>query len=244
MYDLKVVVEEVKGFCDMPMHVGDYFEVQGGRIIIPEGKYMCLWALQTMMPFLPVKQRKIDEENDWIPYTERLCCPDPNGMVIYRIETIDPLTKKVIKKERPETDTVKKRMLVNEELCSGCRACETVCSFTHTGSFCGENAKIQIKKIEEEGKDVPLVCRQCGNAPCIEACPVDALYKGSQTKAVLINEEKCISCKKCEKACPFGSIHFSETNKPIICDLCGGDPACVKRCPVSAITFGNAGKKN
>lgn len=242
MYDLKVVVEEVKGFCDMPMNVGDFFDVIGGKIIIPEGKYVCLWALQSMMPFLPAKQRKIDEENDWIPYTERICCPDPNGMVIYRIETIDPVTKKVIKKERPENDTIKKRMLVNSDLCSGCRSCETACSFFHTGSFCGTNAKIQIQKVEEEGRDIPYVCRQCGNAPCIESCPSGALYKNPETKAVLVDEEKCIGCRKCEKSCPFGSIHFNKSNKPIICDLCGGDPACVKRCVVGAITYGSAGK--
>lgn len=244
MYDLRIVVDEVKGFCDMPMKPGDYFELKGGKIVIPEGKYVCMWALQSIMPFLPAKQRKIDEDNDWIPYTERLCCPDPNGMVIYRIETIDCVTGKVIKKERPEKDTIKQRILVNSDLCTGCRACETICSFEHTGSFCGDNARIQIQKAEEEGEDIPHVCRQCGNAPCIQSCPVGALSKDSETKAVIVDEDKCIGCKICEKACPFGSIHFNKSGKTLICDLCGGDPSCVKRCPAGAITYGNAGKKN
>ena len=88
MYDLRIVVDEVKGFCDMPMKVGDFFEVRGGRIIVPPGQHICMWALQSLMPFFPVKQRASKEENDWIPYTKRISCPDPNGMVIYRIDRI------------------------------------------------------------------------------------------------------------------------------------------------------------
>ncbi len=242
MYDLRVVVDEIKGFCDLPMKVGDFFEVKGGKIIVPEGKHICLWALQSMMAFLPAKQRKIDEKNDWIPYTEKICCPDPNGMVIYRIETIDPKTKKVVRKEKENIDTVLPRMLVDEDVCTGCRACETVCSFTHSGSFNGLKARIQIHKNEEEGIDSPHVCRQCGNAPCIEVCSTGALYKDEITNAILVDGEKCIGCKLCAEACPFDSIHFNLEMKPMICDLCGGDPECVKRCPVEAISFGNAGE--
>lgn len=236
MYDLRVVVEEVKGFCDMPMQPGDYFEVKGGKIIVPDGKYICLWALQSMMPLLPLKQRKIAEENDWVPDTEKICCPDPNGMVIYRIETIDQQTNR-------ENDGPKARLLVNWEKCTGCRACETLCSFRHTESFSGEDSRIRIEKNELQGDDIPYVCRQCGNASCVEACPTEALSRDAQTKAVLVDEEKCTGCKLCSQVCPFNSISFHrETGKALICDLCGGEPACVQRCPVGAITFGRPGQ--
>lgn len=238
MYDLKVVVEEVKGFCDMPMKPGDYFEVKGGRIIVPEGKYICLWALQSMMPFLPLKERRSDEENDWVPYTKRICCPDPNGMVIYRIDTVDPGTGKVVEDEDDGGVNAKSRMFVDEDKCSGCRACETVCSFTHSGNFCGENSRIKVEKDECQGIDLPCVCRQCGNAPCLEACPVGALSRDLITRAVLVDQNKCIGCRTCVKACTFNGIRFShETGKAFICDLCGGDPACIKRCPTGAIKF-------
>lgn len=242
MYDLKIVVEEVKGFCDLPMRPGDYFELKGGRIIIPQGKYICLWALQSMMPLLPLKQRKIAEENDWVPHTKRICCPDPNGMVIYRIEAIDPETRELIE-EPIQDDHPKPRMLVDPAKCTGCRACETTCAFQHTQSFCGEDARIRIEKKEATGLDSPHVCRQCGNAVCVEACPTKALSRHPLTKAILVEEEKCIGCKVCSKVCPFNSISFhQETNKARICDLCGGEPACVSRCSAKAITFGNAGK--
>lgn len=242
MYNLKITVDEIKGFCDLPMKVGDYFEVKGGRIIIPEGKYICLWALQSMMPLLPLKQRQPIDENDWVPYTKKICCPDPNGLVIYRIETVDPETGMIVDESAVKSDNPRPRMLIDPDKCSGCRACETACSFSHTGSFCGENSRIKIDKVEAEGTDSPRVCRQCGNAPCIDACPNKALSKHPVTKAVIVDETKCTGCRACLKVCPFNCISFHNiTHKALVCDLCGGSPECVKRCATGAIRYGNAG---
>jgi len=234
MYNLRVVVEEIRGFCDLPMVPGDYFEVQGGKIIVPPGKHICLWALQSLMPMLPLKQRKIDEENDWVPYTKRICCPDPNGMVIYRIDVLDEENKAVEEEVRP-------RMLVDADKCSGCRACELACSLANFGQFAPDKALIQIAKQETAGIDAPLVCRQCGNAPCIAACPAGALSKEPVTKAVLVDEERCISCRLCLKACPFDAIFFGKNGKAGICHLCHGNPSCTRKCSVGAITFGRKG---
>lgn len=235
MFDLKVVVEEIKGFCDLPMQPGDYFEVRGGKILIPPGKHICLWALQSLLPLLPLKQRKIDEENDWVPFTKRICCPDPNGMVIYRIDTIS-------NSPAPEPEEIRPRMLVDESKCTGCRACELTCSMANTGEFAPEKAHIQIEKQETEGLDRPQVCRQCGTAPCIEACPAKALTKDPATQSVLVDIERCTGCRLCQKACSFAAIHFPAAGRlAAICHLCHGDPQCVKRCPSGAITFGRKG---
>ncbi len=66
MYDLRVTVESVAGFCDLPMKPGDYFEVRGSALVLPEGGHICIWALQSLMPFLPAKQRATNDPNDWI----------------------------------------------------------------------------------------------------------------------------------------------------------------------------------
>lgn len=224
MYDLKVVVEEVKGFCDMPMQPGDYFEVKAGRIILPPGKHMCLWALQSLMPFLPLKQRRIQEENDWVPYTKRICCPDPNGMVIYRID--------IVGDEDSETQIVRERMLVEADQCIGCKACETACP----------SQAIRIERGQSMAKFSPKVCRQCGNAACVNVCPKKALSKDPVTKAICVDEDLCVGCGLCSKACPFDSISFGEGNKARICDLCAGAPLCVQQCPTGAIVFGRKGE--
>jgi carbon-monoxide dehydrogenase iron sulfur subunit len=88
MYRLKVIVEKIDGYCNLPMMVGDHFFVDGGKITIPEKKYICLWALQSMMPIFPLLQRVDSSENDWTRKANQFCCPDPKGKVYYRIERI------------------------------------------------------------------------------------------------------------------------------------------------------------
>ncbi|SHK57979.1 TIGR04076 family protein [Desulforamulus aeronauticus] len=244
MFDLRVVVEEVRGFCDLPMRSGDYFEVRGGRIIVPEGKHICLWALSAMLPMFPAKQRKIDEENDWLPSTQHMCCPDPNGMVIYRIDRIaddSSNTQQAVKKVEQERNKPFPRMLVDEKVCTGCRSCELACSFHKKGFFLAEEARVRVMKDEENGLDRPQVCRQCGNARCVQACPEGALERHPETHAIILNAELCVGCAACAEACPFGSIHFKE-QQPVICDLCGGDPRCIERCATGALRFGRAGE--
>ena len=224
MYDLRVVVDEVRGFCDLPMQVGDYFEVRGGKIFIPQGKYVCLWALQSIMPILPLKERNIVEENDWVPHTDKITCPDPAGRVIYRIIPVG--------KERSNE---KDRILVNPESCTGCGTCEKICGDSH------HDKVSRIRVGWSNGKHMPTICRQCGSAPCFNVCSHGALKRDERTKAVIVIEERCKSCGECIQSCPFDAMTLdSKTGKPLVCDLCGGDPACVQNCPSGAIVYGRA----
>lgn len=86
MYDLKISIHSVKGNCNMPMKKGDYFLLKEGKLFIPEGKHFCMWALQSVLPLLPAKQRNIVEENDWLEDVKFVSCPDPAGRVILKIE--------------------------------------------------------------------------------------------------------------------------------------------------------------
>lgn len=82
MKDLKVEVIGVKKRCGAKHKVGDHFFVRGaGTIEIPKGKKICLYALNSLFPFLTAKQR-VDElpADDWIGETEILGCPDPKGV--------------------------------------------------------------------------------------------------------------------------------------------------------------------
>jgi carbon-monoxide dehydrogenase iron sulfur subunit len=139
-----------------------------------------------------------------------------------------------------------KRILVRQEVCSGCRACEVACVAHHERGFGTTSARIRVTKIEPLGIDRPHVCRLCRRAPCVAACPADALYRDESTGAVLLRSEECIGCSACVDACPFGmaALH-PKTGLALICDLCGGDPACVKRCATGAIVYAdtNAGAR-
>ena len=85
---LKVTVERIDGYCNLPMLVGDYLIVDGGRLFIPQGKHFCMWALQSMMPIFPLLQRAPAEKGDWTNRVDQFCCPDPKGLVHYRIERL------------------------------------------------------------------------------------------------------------------------------------------------------------
>jgi len=81
------------------------------------------------------------------------------------------------------------------------------------------------------GVEIPHLCAQCDDYPCVNACPVNALSVDPKTTAVLVDREVCIGCGQCIKACPGDvPIMHPKDKKAVICDLCGGDPECVKVC--------------
>jgi len=122
--------------------------------------------------------------------------------------------------------------------CTGCRACEYACSFAHTGEFNPLDSRIKISEFLDDFVFVPSVCTQCEDAYCVSVCPTHALTKNSETGVVEFDGDKCIGCKQCVIACPWGSIKLNHTAKEIIkCDMCGGDPECVKVCQAKALEF-------
>lgn len=137
-----------------------------------------------------------------------------------------------------------KRILVRNDVCSGCRACEVACVARHDGRFGTATARIRVTKNEPLGMDHPQGCRLCQRAPCVAACPTGALYKDETTGAVLLRPDDCIGCSACVDECPFGmaALH-PESGLALICDLCGGDPACVKRCATGAIVYADTGAR-
>jgi len=114
--------------------------------------------------------------------------------------------------------------------CTGCQRCEIACSLHHEGWIWPEASRIRIF-MPFPGVEVPHLCAQCDDYPCVESCPVEALKVDENTGAVLVDQETCTSCGQCLEACPGKvPILHPETNKAVICDLCNGDPECVKVC--------------
>jgi carbon-monoxide dehydrogenase iron sulfur subunit len=83
MRELKVEVAKIRERCGAKHKVGDTFFIRGeGTIEIPSGKRVCIFALNSLFPFLTTKQREDElHGDDWISETEYLTCPDPKGVV-------------------------------------------------------------------------------------------------------------------------------------------------------------------
>ena len=114
--------------------------------------------------------------------------------------------------------------------CSGCRKCEIACSLFHENRVWPEASMIRVFMLVP-GLEFPHFCAQCEDYPCVESCPVDALSVSKKTGAVLVDNEKCIACGQCIDACPGRIPHMHPKEKHIvICDLCNGNPQCVKVC--------------
>jgi len=90
MAKIKVTVEKIDGYCNLPMLVGDYFYLDGSKLFVPDGKYICMWALQSMIPVFPIFNEKDKlAKTHWIKKVEHFICPDPKGKVLYRLEKVE-----------------------------------------------------------------------------------------------------------------------------------------------------------
>lgn len=91
LYDLRVECIEINGDDVASYDVGDYFEVRGEELVFPDGQGFSMYALASLLPLLPAKQRKT-HPNDWMTTDTRVAGPDPNVSGVFRITRIDERT--------------------------------------------------------------------------------------------------------------------------------------------------------
>lgn len=143
--------------------------------------------------------------------------------------------------------------------CIGCKACEVACVRSHNGFSWPQTPQEFLPRIQVVSNQIgslALTCRQCDDAPCARVCPVGALVIDKHSVQALPG--KCIGCKSCVMACPFGAISLVVTHRPSVagsvtkqvsvlkCDLCEGispQPSCVAVCPTKALEFYPPGSK-
>ncbi|MGO9136548.1 MAG: 4Fe-4S dicluster domain-containing protein [Syntrophales bacterium] len=133
-----------------------------------------------------------------------------------------------------------KYLFAERENCTGCRACEYACSVFHTGIVRPSVARIHVMKYKDS-IDVPILCWHCNDAPCVAACPTTpkSIQPDPNHNGIILNEKTCLGrrCLKCQEACPAQFVWANpDTGQPLMCDMCEGDPACVKACAAQSGT--------
>lgn len=138
-------------------------------------------------------------------------------------------------------------------LCISCMTCMANCFNKHDVE--GDVAKARLNVAQTLAVSAPIACHHCVDAPCVKACPEGALYHDdAHGNIVNIRQERCIGCRNCVQACPFGAVEVYpiETTETIggikikgekksfliKCDLCfdrENGPACVEACPTTAL---------
>ena len=120
---------------------------------------------------------------------------------------------------------MEKVLTINYQKCTGCRLCELVCSVMH------------------DGVSNPARSQQCEDAPCLNVCPVKAVSRDEDYGFVAVDYDICIGCRSCVAVCPFGAMNYNVIDKKVFkCDLCGGNPQCVRFCEEKAVDYVDAGR--
>jgi molybdopterin-containing oxidoreductase family iron-sulfur binding subunit len=159
-------------------------------------------------------------------------------------------------------------MVIDLARCDGCGKCTQACNKMHF--IPPDRQYIPVLEMHDAKLETPYFfprpCFHCDEPPCTKVCPVNATYK-TQDGTVLIDNERCIGCRFCMAACPYGARSFNWGAPPDSpaqqaeyspewgyprkmgtvekCDFCpehaamGMLPACSSGCPMGAIYFGD-----
>jgi Fe-S-cluster-containing dehydrogenase component len=168
-------------------------------------------------------------------------------------------------------------LVIDLDTCVGCHACAVACKQWNAGGIAGpvtdENAygkdpfgvwfnRVHSYEVEPAPESAqppmtlhfPRSCLHCETPACVTVCPTGASYKRASDGIVLVDEDKCIGCKLCSWACPYGAREYSAVEGVMKkCTLCVDriynehleeserQPACVQACPTRARHFGDLG---
>ncbi|GEM_PF-739020 len=188
---------------------------------IKDGAFDCL-----AIPFSTHEMRRAAE----LALHSRLVTPSRSGM---------PAAPVVVVRAQPE-------------LCYACLSCIVACAYSNLGLSADAPLRPELlsaARLSVEaagGYSVPLHCMQCADAPCLLVCPTGALQRSNPNSPIFAVVARCIGCKSCVLACPFGVLTLDAGQRVVQkCDQClcrtreGRQPACVENCPTDALVLVN-----
>lgn len=172
----------------------------------------------------------------------------------------------------PTPPTVRLGLVIDLDTCVGCQACVIACKSWNSGGvvapltdrdpYGARPDGVWLNRVHgfearfDDGRErtlsFPRSCLHCEDAACVTVCPTGASYKRAADGIVLVDEDKCIGCKLCSWACPYGAREYdSDSGVMKKCTLCidrihndalperERQPACVSTCPTGARHFGD-----
>ena len=153
--------------------------------------------------------------------------------------------------EATGSQVIEKRVLVDLDRCIECGSCAAACHYSHANMP-------SVRQARAGWALLPVICRQCKAAPCVDVCPAEAMVR-DERGVVRRRLFRCIGCGSCARACPFGVIPTEPRGTPVQskspdrmsghqiakCDLCvdrladhpDAVPRCVAACPAGALMF-------
>jgi sulfur reductase FeS subunit len=162
-------------------------------------------------------------------------------------------------------------MVIDLNTCTGCRACQAACALENKTPYWSGEYRTYVEDLATgefpnvKRAFIPHACMQCDHPACVEACPTGASHKNADG-VVVVDPERCILCKYCESACPYGGRYeyseadrtkalevFGEAPPNVYIDKCnfceqrlqiGLEPACVTTCLAGARIFGDLDDPN
>lgn len=173
----------------------------------------------------------------------------------------------------PKQTERKLGLVIDLDTCVGCHACATSCKewndagysapLTDRDPYGAAPDGVWFNRVHgfevqtpagSKTVNFPRSCLHCDNAPCVTVCPTGASFKREADGIVLIDADKCIGCKLCSWACPYGAREYdADAGVMKKCTLCvdriynenlpeaARVPACVAACPTGARSFGDLG---
>jgi phenylglyoxylate dehydrogenase beta subunit len=130
-------------------------------------------------------------------------------------------------------------LVFHPEKCNGCLECEKACIAAHASSVAVGKSRIKISK-EGGDKRKAVVCVHCETCPPYEVCPSALIEFHEDGKYWTLDEHRCFACMACIPRCPYDGIFFEGEfgiETAYMCDLCKGEPKCVKACSEGALTL-------
>jgi TPP-dependent indolepyruvate ferredoxin oxidoreductase alpha subunit len=215
-----IVVEELRPFIEnniqcMPVEVLGKNELGLDEIgeFTPD-------AVRDVFARLGLCEKAEVKENLILPLRPPVLCPGcPHRAFYYALNTVSQFVN------------------CDPEKCVGCDICEYICSLEKEKAFNPVKSRIRAVRLDSLS-NMAMTCRTCKEAPCVAACPEDAIKQSSQNGTITVDEEKCNGCGWCLETCEYGAITLHpDRRKAIVCDTCDGDPECVQWCPESALSF-------